>query len=500
MTGGESFFRGISTVFASAVTALFVAGLVFGVHILFYGPEARIAELSSTDVILRQKLYNESNSRMIKDGILLEQVANTREQLEQEALIRQAQYEQLLSDIMNETAIRVPIEQALEQAILDETATRIAEDAVQYAQLANLTIRVVIAEQNDIFHDEQFMIKMANLTTMLDLLTNEIDARVAKRILLTQSSALSDATIAYLIAALAKEVHDRTIKDGLIAQQLPFIGGSGSVQTINMLNNTEGNIDIISNSTGLTITTGPGQLTFLYSALCTLDGVAPNAMTRDVNLVAGSGITIDTVGMPPYTWRLYSAPLPFVGNIQYLTGFRANPNLSPSDPTLQPGSDTWQTLGCGFYPPFNGNTCGWSAPDSGTYLVHVAMTITFQISPFITVSSISPHFSLGVSQSNVFNSVYRAVGETPGTVIGLDSVSLGETRSGTNIADVTLGGTVVVQGAGMFTGGCLSMSGFPMCGYGLEASYKFTMDTPVPLVDNPRFLAVVVRYTWSRIN
>ena len=229
-----------------------------------------------------------------------------------------------------------------------------------------------------------------------------------------------------------------------------------------------------------------------------MDGITPNAMTGDVNLVAGSGITIDTVGMPPYTWRVYSAPLPFVGNIEYLTGARASPNLSPDDPTLQPGSDTWQALGCGYYPSFNGNTCGWSAPDSGTYLVHVAMTITFQISPFI--AAISPHFSLGVSVSNPFNSVYRIIGESPATIIGLDSVSLSETRSAANIADVTLGGTVVIQGAGMFTGGCLTMSGLPTCGYGLEASYKFTMDTPFNGVDNPRFLAVVVRYTWSRIN
>lgn len=284
----------------------------------------------------------------------------------------------------------------------------------------------------------------------------------------------------------------------MIQQELDYlIGGTGAlVTTINGQNGTAGNMDIISTTPAvITITTVAGLLTFVNHGICTINSVSPNSGTGNVAFVAGPGTTIDTVGMPPNTWRISSTVVPVPPNYQEMIGVMGPdvslPTIDQSDPDRN-----WVTVGCGF-PPYNGGTCGWTAPDNGAYVVQVIATFTVQR---LGSQHNSMHMSMGVyigPQTNAGIHPSGAIPEVNGVITALDSAHFGDYRSPSTMVDVSLSATVVVQGAGQNVAGCLDGFGFPTCGYGVSVYFKGT-NGDISFMNDLRVSVGIITYRWTR--
>lgn len=499
---GWGALRGVLSVFFAGILIVCVAGLVFGVHVMFYGPETRISQFAFEATVLRQKLYNESNARLLKDISVGQQIDAATLDLIAESATRESEYETLLVNITTETDVRIANEQVLFYGVANETDARIAADIIIDEGIANVTAMVLSAEAYDIFSDSKFADLMANITYMDNLLMAEINERIASRQAFANAGAASDNMIAYLIAALAAEIHEREVYDVLIDQAIAYLaaGAASVVTSINFRNGTNGNMDILSaNANALSIITVPGKLTLTSHVVCTINGVFPDPSTKNIFFTAGAGMVITTSGGPP-NWTVGASGTFLPPNYATLSGagvlgLTTYPTLTPGDANFE-----WLPVGCVFQ-PFNGGTCGWTAPDTGTYIVHISATFTLSL---LGAQHNSIHFSMGTGKGVQLDTLASPFafpeisGLTNGAIFPLDSVHVGSYAVTTSqYFDVHLSGTVVVaSGSGMDVGGC-SGSVWASCGYGLPVYFKVTNGR---LLNNNQVLvqAAYVLYTWTR--
>lgn len=434
-----------------------IVGAVFGGILVLQTYSSTFDSLIHADLVLQQQLYNNSVARKQKDILLQQQIDALKKQLDQESATRAMNYLILYWDIVNETATRIMQQNLINQTIQETIAARVADDMLLQPQLLNLTMMVEMAELYDLEAAKQFMIKMANITFMVNLLETEIAQRIAADNILYQQGIQIDQTIGYLQMLLAQEIYNRTCRDQLVDEILSLITVNGYVTNINGVYGLNGDVVIRS----LTPVTSIGQITgtvfIMNNGFATINGTTPDPTNFNVDVIGDNGIVVNNTY--PYQLEIYSTIVVVAPNIVILNGFQTY-GLG----FVTPGNTYFTPIGC-FYSYYNGNTCGWTAPDTGTYMVHVAMTLS------VATTNARFFFSLGLatefSQSFVESSSSCTTGypqNNQNCIFGQDYVAMVQPSPSNGRADVYLSSTVIVQGNGQFTGGCLN-SGLAFCGY-----------------------------------
>lgn len=474
---GTGFFIGVASLFFIVLSGIFVAGAFFGANVLFDRYDGTFDKLRATDILLGQQLYNGTRARQIKDVLLNQQIDQLTAQWQAEILIRLAEHAILQDEVGNETAARIESHEALGDAISNETAARLAEDAILAEDIANVTMMVEMGEAFDAYTLQQLMIKMANITRMENDLYAEIAARIAKDNILSLHGALADSTIAYLQMKAAKNTHERTIKDTLLTQQIAAIVGVEYVTTINGQLPVNREMIITSPNNLTTMVESPGQLLITNNGIRTINTVMPDT-TGEIGFSAGMGMIVDTVSVPPYTWRISATGVPIVPN--YFTTSASYAGMWTGDGDINTG---WFFFPCVF-PAYNGNNCGWTAPDNGTYIVQVNLLLPNVVANQGLAGGNNIRIAMAVGTSDFYaNSLAtRIVPESSGSLYALDSTGYGDWTAGNNYgADIALSGTIVVAGTGMNTAGCM-LGSLPQCGYGVSVWFKsmFHSSTFIP--------------------
>ena len=454
------------TFLVTAVVGIMIVGAAFGGYALFQTYKHEFARLMNKDTRLAQRLYNDTVARELKDTLLQQQDDLLNAELIAEAMTREAGFLSLYWAILNETAARIAEEAPLFDGLANETAARIAIDIFFAEEIANLTSRVVQAEAYEAFSRAEFLAIITNITNLQLLLINEIAARIAGDALLTEQGALADATIAYLTTTLEHEIHDRMVQDVLIDEWIAALQAMGTgIHSINgQTGSINNNVDIVSTNALTTITVpSPGQMYFTNNALLTLQGVPPDP-AGNIVLTTGPGLNI--VGMGPHGLHITSTFMPIGPNEVTLTGMQGA--IIPFSGII--GSN-YLTVGCVF-PIFNGANCGWSAPDSGTYIVHVSATITMCVSSHMPGPvPTAVHVNMGLSRGSTYNAALanpRLYTENTGGVLDIvDGSYIGTAEITLNYCmDMGLSATTIIQGAGVAGSGGIAS------GYGVFAFFQ----------------------------
>jgi hypothetical protein len=460
---GAGFVAGLWVLLGVGAVGCMIAGAAFGSITLFHTYGSAFSHLEAANVHQAQLLYNDTVARELKDTLLQQQIDLLNAELAAESIVREAGFQALYWAISNETAARIAEEAPLFSGLANETATRTAIDVFFADEIANLTAGVVQAEQYETYSKSVFTSIFANITSLQVLLANEVAARIAEFALLTEQGAISDAAIAYLTTTLEHEIHDRTVQDVLIDEWIAALQVLGlGIESINgQTGSINNNVDIVSLNALTTITApSAGQLLFTNNALLTLEGVPPNG-SNNIALAVGPGLNL--VGNGPHGLHISASYMPIGPNVVTLLGAQANPIVTSG----MVGSN-YISLGCVFLANYNGGTCGWSAPDSGTYIVHISATVTACVSsdgPDPTVVHVN--MALGRTSYNAAQAAPRAFTENTGGVLDIvDGSFIGTALSvGNNYCmDMGLTATTIVQGAGVAGSGGIA-SGYGVFPY-----------------------------------
>ena len=486
-----AFARGLQALFVVVVIGGMVASSALGSIGLFRMYNGAFSRLVRQDTVTAQQLYNDTASRIIKDNLLQQQNDATNVQLAAEVIARESGFWELYWAILNETSARIAEEAPLFTAIANETAARISADLFIEAEIYNLTLGVVAAEAYEAFSISKFMILMQNITDLVNALTLDTAARIAADIALTEQGALADAAIAYLADTFAHDVHDRTVQDVLIDEWIAAIQAmnGGGIFTINgRSGDTHHDIDIVSTNFLTTITEpSPGQLIFTNNAVRTMQGVLPDGAG---NIVLTVQPPLNVVANGPHGLHIYSTSLPIGPNIDTLFGMSGVP-IPLSNYATVPAA-VYSTIPC-MFPSFNGGSCGWSAPDSNTYIVQVTVVLTVILKPHsIFPAAVHLNMGLGVgTYSDVANNAWEEFEPTTGLIRTSDGANAGdgEVPIRNPTFDMGLTATTIVQGGG--SGGC-----WFNCGYGVWIYLKgFIQDSTSDVVVQ----AITAQYTVTKV-
>jgi len=448
----------------TALVGFMVAGAALGSIALFRSYDGVFARLMATDTRLAQQLYNDSVSRALEDALLQQENAETNAALAIESMTRAANFFSLYWAITNETAARIAEEAPLFSGIANETIARIAADTYLAAEISNLTSRVVSAEMYQAFSEATFALIISNITNLQRILANEIAARIAGDALLTEQGAIADAAIAYLTTTLENDIHERMVQDVLINEWIAALQAMGTgIESINgQTGHINNNVDIISTNALTTITApSPGQLLFTNNAVLTVQGAVPNG-ADNLGLQPGAGMSIFPSG--PHGVVVASLYSPIPPNSIVLSGYRGF-NMD-FDGQI---SSAWQMMTCNFFPTYNGGNCGWSAPDTGTYIVDVSATVTVCVSTPNGVFPTAVHINMALAKSTVDYAMAHAsltTEEEGGILEAADGSFVGDALIISGYCmDMGLSATTVAEGPG--SPGC-----WQNCGYGVWAFFN----------------------------
>ena len=492
MDDGVVAYRGLYALFATAVVGVMIAGAALGSIGLFSTYDGTFARLEATDERLAQLLYNDSIFRQLKDTLLQQQDDVTNAELQAEITVREAGFWALYWAILNETSTRIAEEAILFSGLANETQARIAADVYIEAEILNLTSLVVIAEAYEAYSIAKFIIIINNITTLQALLSSEIAARIAGDALLTEQGAIADAAIAYLTITLQQDIHSRTVQDILINEWINALQLLGlGIESINgQTGSINNNVDIVSTNNLTTITTpSPGQLVFRTNAVRSLQGVGP-AVGGSFSLTAGSGIAAALNG--PHGLHFYSTNVIIPANSVTLEVYLIGTPLLIFGGAI---TDPWVTVPTCEFPYYNGGTCGWSAPDTGTYIVQISVTLTICAVPNGVVPG-ARHINMAIAKSAWATVVYGPATlrsllteKTGGILEAVDGSYIGTATSlisSNYCMDMGFTTTVVVSGPGC--AGCAYNTG-----YGLPTFFNgFFFGDTVP--------ALTIKYVATKVS
>jgi len=468
---------GAWALFLVILAGFLIAGAAFGSVALFRRYGGKFARLAHTDTRLAQELYNDSVTRQLADIAIQQQDAVLNAELAAENATRYANFLELFAAINNETAARTAEELIIFEYLANETAARILIDIFFAAEIANLTAGVVAAEQYELYSQSVFAAIIANITSLQLLLANEIAARIAGDALLTEQGALADAAIAYLTTTLAWDIQQRSAQDVLINEWIAALDALGfGIQSINGRVSVGNNVDIVSTNVLTTITAPtPGTLLFKNNAILTMQGISP-AAGGNIVFNGGAGIAVNPLGA--YGLHITSSFVPIGPNSVYITGFTAA-SFGFDGQIDNPAN--WISVGC-IFTIYNGGNCGWSAPDSSTYIVQVSVTITFCPGGVGFPTSAHVNMAFGRSYYNYAVTHNLISTENTGGILDAgDGAYIGSAELTTYYCmDVGMSATTIVQGSGIAGTG-----GIPN-GYGvfvfLQATIQTVSATPLTVI------------------
>jgi hypothetical protein len=455
--GRKSFCDGLSSLVVVLFGAALLVGAVFGGIALFYNYENIFARLQATDIRLGQQLYNETASRKARDTLLEQQITQLTAELDAETLVRITDYFYLLYAIQNETIVRIAEELVIDWTIGNETAAREAIDIIFAGNITTLFNLTVIAEVFDDFSRDKFMQLMANISYMDELLSNETRDRNATDTALFTETDQQTQTLLYLNTTLIHEIHNRTVFEALLFETLAIIqsmtlNASNSVKTVNGQMPTNHDIQILSGNNGtLVITTTPGIVSLDNQCIRTINStITPDPTTGDIAFVAGANVLIDTVGMPPNTWRVVHNTL--APTIQ--------PNFVTASNMLVFGSGAIRVIA------YTWNQLYLMTAPAGTGTYAVEFTVNVQARALSGKTAI---FQLGMSTTNSVCQIARP--EPSGCLTILDSTFLPVVDATSIPLDVTLRSVYLIPAGTTITFSFASRFDFDWYGYYYTVTY-----------------------------
>jgi hypothetical protein len=456
------------TSLAAALVGVIVTGAVFGGLALYQTYGHAFSRLAARDVQLSQELYGDTVARQLKDMLLQQQDNLLNAELAAESATREANFLSIYWAILNETAARIAEEDVIAWGISNETASRIAIDTFFAAEIANLTSAIIVAEQYEAFSKLTFISLIANITNLQTVLVNEIAARIAGDALLTEQGALSDAAIAYLTTTLEHDIHDRMVQDVLINEWIAALDAIGKgIESINgQTGSINNDVDIISTNVLTTITAPTaGTLLFTNNAIVTMQGVGANSFG---NIVLEGGTGVNVVANGPHGLHISTPYAPIGPNSVTITGATASPF------NFDGNINDWLFFGC-YFTPYNGGDCGWSAPDTNTYIVQVSAVLTICASQVGGIYPSANHINMAVSRTtSLANAFGREVVTTENAAGVLDVVAgsyvgNGQLPPNSYCIDLAMGATTIVEGPGVAGSGGLNP------GYGVFVFFQGTI-------------------------
>ena len=447
------------TFLAAALVGVIITGAVFGGLTLYQTYGHAFARLAARDVQLSQELYSDTVARQLKDMLLQQQEDQLNAELAADSMTR-------------ETAARIAEEDIIAGDLANETAARTAIDIFFAAEIANLTNAVIVAEQYEVFSKATFLSLILNITNLQTVLFNEIAARIAGDALLTEQGALSDAAIAYLTTTLEHDIHDRMVQDVLINEWIAALDAIGKgIESINgQTGSIRNDVDIISTNVLTTITApAPGTLLFTNNAIVTMEGVGAAA---GGNIVLEGGTGVNVVANGPHGLHISTPYAPIGPNSVTIAGSTA------TEFNFDGNINDWIYVGC-FFQDYNTGgggfgTCGWSAPDSSTYIVQVSAQLTICPSQVGGIYPSANHINMAFARTNLDYALAHAAVDTENTGGVLDLVAgsyvgNGQLPPNSYCIDLAMSATTVVQGAGVAGSGGLAS------GYGVFVFFQGTI-------------------------
>jgi len=286
----------ILTLLGLAVVLICSAGAVFGWIKYFddddFGPQFDM--IRRKDAALLAALNAERAARILEDIVLTTEQEATQVALDLEISTRTEEDALLLLLVTTENDTRTAAQLTLNNGIDAEIAAREAFDNLAFAQMTNLTNRLDILTAYNIYAQQQFMIKMTNLTDLANRLAAEIAARIAEDAILNAQDLSQQAFIALFSTELAAETAARIAEEMAQMAAIASILGDG-ILTINNQSSLDHNFDFISSNPGFTIGSGGTNIiTITNHAIATVSSVTPDPSTFDISILADTNVVLTT--------------------------------------------------------------------------------------------------------------------------------------------------------------------------------------------------------------
>lgn len=291
-------------------TVTVLLGASFSWYYYFKPYDATFASLKSTNVILAQRVYNETVARVFKDMNMMVAQQNMQNRMDKDIQDRIREQNFINQTTIAEIQAREQGFGQLYQETLQENATRAAQDALLQQQIDNATVVLQAIKDFDIYAMEQFMIKMANITDITADIYRERDERIAADDLLFATDVIIQNALVVLVNQLNNEINTRIAKDNLIQGQLQLIV-NGVLKTMNAQSPIAGQIVLtaLDPPQYLNISNDPGahEIKIEQNGLLTINGVGPDPTSKSIQFIPGQGILIDSPS--PHTIRIMPDPL-----------------------------------------------------------------------------------------------------------------------------------------------------------------------------------------------
>ena len=384
-------FAAFWTLVATIVVISCTVGAVFG-YIKYFSDDGfapQFALVREQNNALQDVIDTEQAARIAQDAIITAAQLVTQTALDIEIATRTEEDTLLLALVTAEVAARTAAQLALNNGLDAERDAREAFDTLAFAQMTNLTDRLNVLDAYNVYALQQFMIKMANLTSLDDRLAQETAERIGNDTVLTAQDTAQQNFIALFSQDLAAEIATRIAAD--LAQQaaIDAILGDG-ILTINNQSSLNHNYDFQSGNAGFTIGSGgTNVITITSNAIATIDGLTPDPVTHDISILAdnnvyatpmpgSNNIEFGLVNIPPVpnyasysgTWTGSSGTCFMLPNIWFFDANSINGAPSPSCPHSPFITDYTTSDGFAWTVPLSGGV-GY-----GVWLVRVTMTLT----------------------------------------------------------------------------------------------------------------------------
>lgn len=184
-------------------------------------------------------------------------------------------------------AAREAAQAALQAQLASEVAARLANDTAFFNQVDNITTILQGLVAYNQWAEQQFLIKMDNLTHIQQRLDQQIAKRIADDTTIETQLAYQNAQTIVYIANFTTEVTTRQTQNAALIADLDALVGN-SVFTINNFSALNHEFTFQASGPGYVITvSAPNIVNLAYTGVITMGGMTPTSVTRDIQFVAG---------------------------------------------------------------------------------------------------------------------------------------------------------------------------------------------------------------------